>query len=174
MVLAPPDASTDLSPLYRVEVYPNVFTPSSYVTKIYRGNHDFISQFEMGISKDKPMLFMDQRWCLLEEVFTRFRKVNSRLGDRWIWQRGKVKLHWDCRDESVILCYEGADTDKTPIARFRPAATQPPETFVNSTPASMLDINTSSQALLDEIVVSCLIVERKRTNPDSSKKDIFN
>lgn len=46
MVLAPPDMSTDLSPLYRFEVHPNVFTPSSYTTKIYRGNSIFIGQFE--------------------------------------------------------------------------------------------------------------------------------
>lgn len=34
----------------------------------------------MGISKDEPQLFMDQQWCLLKDVFTKFRKVNSRLG----------------------------------------------------------------------------------------------
>lgn len=174
MVLAPPDTATDLSPLYRVEVFPNVFTPTSYITKVYRGNTILLGQFEMGISKDKAMLYMDQRWCPLEEVFTRFRKVNSRLGDRWIWQRGKIKLHWDCRTESEILCYEGADTDKTPIARFRPAATQPPEAFANSPPASMLDINTSSRELLDEIIMSCLVVERKRTNPNDGRKELFN
>lgn len=45
----------------------------------------------------------------------------------------------------------------------------------NGPPATMLDINTSSQALLDEIIVSCLIVERKRTNPaDGVRKDLFN
>ena len=49
MVLAPPEASTDLSPLYRVEVYPNVFTPTSFITKIYRGSTVFLAQFECVI-----------------------------------------------------------------------------------------------------------------------------
>ncbi|EKM61259.1 uncharacterized protein PHACADRAFT_247748 [Phanerochaete carnosa HHB-10118-sp] len=49
MVLAPPDASTDLSPLYRFEVVPNVFTPLSFTTRIYRGSSVFLGQFEYVI-----------------------------------------------------------------------------------------------------------------------------
>jgi hypothetical protein len=46
MVLAPPDGSTDLTPLYRIEVFLNVFIPTSFVTKVYRGNTVYLGQFE--------------------------------------------------------------------------------------------------------------------------------
>lgn len=46
MILAPPDTSTDLSPLYRVEVFSNVFLPTSFITKVYRGSTVYLGQFE--------------------------------------------------------------------------------------------------------------------------------
>ena len=79
----------------------------------------------MGISKDESTLHFGQQSCPLKEVFTNYRRVNSRLGvrisslcvfltgswalpqDRWTWKHDRVKLHWDARNEaeiSVWLC----------------------------------------------------------------------
>lgn len=55
MVLAPPETFTDLSPLYRIEVCPNVFTPTSYITKVYRGSTTFLGQFEYAMCFVTPV-----------------------------------------------------------------------------------------------------------------------
>ncbi|KIP12536.1 hypothetical protein PHLGIDRAFT_261145 [Phlebiopsis gigantea 11061_1 CR5-6] len=176
MILAV-ENSTDLTPLYKIEVFPNCFTPTSYITRVFRGSGSaYVGQFEMGISKDEPHLYMDQQWCLLKDVFTKFRRVNSRLGDRWIWQREKTKLHWDCRNEAEISCY-GGDDEKKVIAQFRPAGAQPSTSFANGPPQSILELHgTVDLSYLDEIVMSLLVVERRRSSPraGSENEKLFN
>lgn len=46
MVLLPPGDASDRGPLYHIEVRPNCFMPSSYITTVLRGNRDFVGRFE--------------------------------------------------------------------------------------------------------------------------------
>ena len=73
-------------------------------------------------------------------------------------------------------CYDDRDPQKTPLARLIPATAQPPGSMSTRSPATMLEIRTHSQAVLDEIIVSALIVERKRLTPveGSRNEDLFN
>ncbi|KAF7799287.1 hypothetical protein EIP86_010519 [Pleurotus ostreatoroseus] len=178
MILAPPENWTDQTPMYHIEVYPNCFMPSSYITSISRGNgqRELVARFEMGISRGQPTVFIGQHLHPMSDVFFKFRKVNSRLGSRWIWQHGGFKLHWDCRSETESVCSHESDPEHTPIARIKPASSQPPGNMSTRPPATRLEIYVQTAPLIDEIVVSALIVERKRLSPMDGNKneELFN
>ena len=48
LVLEPPEGATDITPLYVINVHPNVFVPTSYITTIRRGRapQDIVGRFE--------------------------------------------------------------------------------------------------------------------------------
>ncbi|PSR76728.1 hypothetical protein PHLCEN_2v8325 [Hermanssonia centrifuga] len=153
MILSPPRDETDRTPLYIIDVHPNCFIPTSYITTISRGNKEFVARFEMGISRDEPSVCIGQKWYLMKDIFIKFRKVNSRL-----------------------RCYSEDDPDKLPLARLIPASSQPIGSFSTRPPTTSLEIITPQQSLVDDIFISALIVERKRLSPTegTNNKEIFN
>jgi hypothetical protein len=78
----------------------------------------------------------------------------------------------------VAQCHHEFDPDKYPLAKLLPAAAAyVPGTLPSmEPPATKLIFFTPDPALLDEIVVSALIVERKRQTPSegTQNKDLFN
>lgn len=46
MVLAPPRDAPNQTPLYFIDVRPNCFMPTSFVTSVYRGNREPVGRFE--------------------------------------------------------------------------------------------------------------------------------
>lgn len=46
MVVMPPEDAPNQRPLYRVEVRPNVFMPTSYITSVYRATGELLARFE--------------------------------------------------------------------------------------------------------------------------------
>ena len=69
------------------------------------------------------------------------------------------------------------DDEKKVIAQFRPAGAQPVSTFHNGPPQSILEIHTPMEHdLLDDIVMSLLVVERRRASPraGTDNEKLFN
>ncbi|KAI0095036.1 hypothetical protein BDY19DRAFT_62284 [Irpex rosettiformis] len=183
MALYPPGDMDNQTPLYSIHVAPSCFQPMSFVTTIKRGgtnSKQLVARFELGISRDPPTLFMDNRPYQLQDVFHEFRKVKSKLKqDRWRWVRGQCKLQWFYSSDYEAICHYELDPDRTPLAKLLSAAGAyapgglPPSA---GPPTTKLMVMTPNQALLDEIVVSALLVERKRLTPvdGNQNKDLFN
>ncbi|KAI0814805.1 hypothetical protein BC629DRAFT_813521 [Irpex lacteus] len=182
MVLCPPGEVENQTPLYTFHVSPSCFQPMSFITTVKRGgpgSKQLIARFEMGMSRDPPTLLMDNIPYQLHDVFFEFRKVKSKLKqDRWRWVRGQYNLHWYYSSDFEAICHHDSDQAKTPLATLISAAgahtpgTLPP----SGQPMTRLMVMTPNQALLDEIVVSALLVERKRLTPidGNQNKDLFN
>lgn len=45
MALVPPDTETNQTPMYTIDVHPNCFMPTSYITTVWRGR-EFVGRFE--------------------------------------------------------------------------------------------------------------------------------
>lgn len=79
-------------------------------------------------------------------------------------------------DEFLTQCSDENHSEKSTVARLVPAVATPAGTLSPRPPVTKLEIWTPHQMLLDEIIISALIVERKRQTPenDKGKLDIFN
>ncbi|KAI0688672.1 hypothetical protein BC835DRAFT_291188 [Cytidiella melzeri] len=182
MALYPPGDADNHTPLYHIRVAPSCFMPNAFITTIERGGtRQLVARFEMGLSRDPPTLFMHNTPYQLTDVFSKFRKIQSKLKqDRWKWVRGQYNLHWNCISEYEAFCHHEYDQDKHPLARLIPAAAAfAPGTIVNpptGLPVTKLIVYTPDAALLDEIVVSALLVERRRQTPceGNLNKDLWN
>lgn len=163
-------------PRYHVSVAMNCFNPSSFITTITRGETgygDFVAEFEMGISTDKATLSFHEQFFELEDVFSNFRKVGSKLGDRYDWKRAYIELHWDpTTSEPGTVCYRKGDHDKKWMARIIPSQLQQ-RTAGNPRPRTTLEVKGGGMDILDDLVVSALLVERRRLSP-KEKAPLFN
>ncbi|KAI0348349.1 hypothetical protein BDW22DRAFT_78430 [Trametopsis cervina] len=182
IALHPPADTPNPTPLYIIKVTPNVFMPTSYITTVERGGpiRQLVARFEMGLTRDPATLFMGNQRYRLSDVFSNFRRVGSRLGqDRWKWVRGRYDLQWNCVNNLEPFCHFDKDPNKTPLAKLIPAiAAYAPDAMISAPgpPATKLMVLSPDLALLDEIIVSALIVERKRQTPTegNQNKDLFN
>ena len=77
---------------------------------------------------------------------------------------------------ATLQCYHENDSEQIPLARLIPASAQPPGSASLREPATRIEIRTEVAQLVDEIIVSALIVERKRLSPSEGNKneDLFN
>jgi len=170
MVLSP--LPSGHQPLYDITVTMNCLNPTSFVSTIRRSTDgEFVGEFEMGISSEKATIRYGDRYCYMEEIFHKFRKVPSKLNDRWIWEYKDTKLQWDgTGDETATRCYREGDKTKTNIAKLIPGSP------INRQKGTVLEVYDNGRALMDHIVVSALIVERKRLSPQHRDKNesIFN
>ncbi|KAH8102565.1 hypothetical protein BXZ70DRAFT_1006478 [Cristinia sonorae] len=162
-------------PCYHIEVTMNCFLPSSYVTTIRRGSQqgEIVASFEMGISNQKGSITFGPTPYWLDQVFSDFRAgIRSNAKGRWIWKRSGHELEWNSTYDPESRCHNVSDKKKATIAKIIPPS---PDTLVGSRD-TLLEVHLSAQHMLDDIVVSSIIVERKRQTPTKGDKneDLFN
>lgn len=168
MLLIPPPAHPDSRPLYHVSVQPNVFIPLFYKTRVTRGGSvegEEVGDFEMSIlpAYDRNVAFgplhestvsMRGKEHPLEMILT---KESTR---KYHWRFVVARMKWDC---SSVPYRCALHADETSLASFTPATGKrepgrPP-------PLAALEILPSGFKYLDDIVVSILVIERKRLTP---------
>ncbi|KAI0788683.1 hypothetical protein C8Q75DRAFT_807882 [Abortiporus biennis] len=159
-------------PLYHITVNMNCFMPTSYITTVrrYGSEGEVVGEFEMGFSADKPTVTYKGRYYRMEDILFNFRKaVDSKLKDRLRWERDNVHLQWDGTGEVGSRCFDNDDKAKKTLARIVPPTEQ---SFLSGQPKiTQLEIHPAGIHLIDDIVFSSLIVERRRLTPRSKESD---
>ncbi|KAF9560032.1 hypothetical protein CPC08DRAFT_806363 [Agrocybe pediades] len=175
MFVMPPGPNQQ--PLYRVtvEMDLNPFLPVSYVTKIYRcgggGHTELIGEFAFAVNNKRAVIRMGDTTTRLSSALY---SVNS-SPRHFNWILGN-RLHWDCRQvledgSPRCVCYLPSDagvrssTSSTPESRGLDIAifTPPPPDRSPPLPDATLLVYPYGHQLLDEIIVSALVVERMLT-----------
>ncbi|KAI0918337.1 hypothetical protein AcV5_002348 [Taiwanofungus camphoratus] len=178
-------ARGESTPDYYISVAMNCFIPSSYITTIQRGGSrdgELVGSFEMGISTRKNTVTVDGREKLMDLVLCHAgSKSNVRsLGRVWQWRwhnDDSLHLSWHS-DSPVRYCYLSSQTgtpNATLLASYTPVPLSPRADGQPSPPAS-LKLFPEGRRLFDDILISALIIERKRLTPDSraALKPLFN
>ncbi|RDX51673.1 hypothetical protein OH76DRAFT_262754 [Lentinus brumalis] len=154
---------------YHISVHMNCFCPSSFVTVVRRGAADgeLVGSFEMGISTQRATVNMYGVDKHLDTVLSR---EGKKAADRiWQWNWGDVPQHSICwhRESPVRYCYF-MGTDGRPngpmAAAFTCSSSIVGPDGMSPQPAS-LKVYPHGLRALDHIVVSALLVERKRLTP---------
>ncbi|KAJ3794111.1 hypothetical protein GGU11DRAFT_797396 [Lentinula aff. detonsa] len=184
MLLLPPSASPETRPRYHISVSQNCFTPMSWITTVRRGSSpdgEILGEFEMGIlmggigsTGKRPTVFMHgrgpeegEKW--LEDIY------NDNYAHHVTWQlpHRHGHLYWSILS-SHKKCYCSNSLPPHPLlAEF---IAQPPTSNSRLRPSMSSFLSSSYQpyqlkvyphgfAYLDEILVSALVYERKRTTP---------
>ncbi|KAJ7093129.1 hypothetical protein C8R44DRAFT_399036 [Mycena epipterygia] len=171
LLLLPPPDLPDTRPLYHISVALNCMNPFSFITTVHRGASDsgpYVGEFEMGISTIPATVCMGSSQKTIKDAI----RVEHRT--RWCWrfkEDPSQHIRWELNNFSTGLfnCFLASDrhpaSTDLKIAQFRGA----PYTQKGNerTPPSMLRIYPTGQALFDDILVSALIIERKRLHPSS-------
>ncbi|CAL1695203.1 unnamed protein product [Somion occarium] len=177
MVMEPIPASEDQIPSYFIEVALNCFNPTSFITTIWYGSSreegSWVGEFELGISavEGRVNFHGEHR---MSDVFKRLSgsRFSAHTNVRnWEWNRGPHVLHWEeiTRDHRFD-CFRGGDRDKKKyLARLLPRVP-------GASSTTTLEVSDTGHELLEDILLSALLVERKRQSPmDSNKNDkLFN
>ncbi|TFK85235.1 hypothetical protein K466DRAFT_552414 [Polyporus arcularius HHB13444] len=154
---------------YHILVHMNCFCPSSFVTVVRRGAADgeLVGSFEMGISTQRATVNM---YGVEKHVDTVLSREGKKAADRiWQWNWGDVPQHSICwhRESPVRYCYF-MGTDGRPngpmAAAFTCSSSIVGPDGMSPQPAS-LKVYPHGLRALDHIVVSALLVERKRLTP---------
>ncbi|KAF4564916.1 hypothetical protein EYR40_011091 [Pleurotus pulmonarius] len=172
MLLMPPRPSPSPSssrltipqPVYHISVSLNLnpFLPISYTTTIRHGGDaqgPFVGSFEMSLSQMRAIVTIGDITTRLSRILS---SVNGSLR-HWTWNCGNVHLRWDCRNvlddgSPMCICY-AHDSVSTQLASFVP----PPINASPPLPAATLTVFPEGHDCFDHILISALIVERKRT-----------
>jgi len=176
MLLMPPREAAIQQPLYRitVDLDLNPFLPVSYVTRIFRcgGNDtDLVGEFAFALNNKRAVLRMgDTATRLANALYS----VNS-SPRHFNWILGN-RLHWDCRESlddgsPMCICYlPPPSTSRAPRSSANPPESIQVATFIPPTPDrsppspdATLTIFPYGHRLMDEIIVSALVVERMLT-----------
>ncbi|KAJ3477146.1 hypothetical protein NLI96_g10667 [Meripilus lineatus] len=173
----------DGTPVYLITVWLNCFNPTSYITTIKSlqspEQEREVGSFEMGLSRGQSTVTFDNITRPMHDMFYDFRtkvKVAPELGERWVWNRPLVpQLEWDCRTPDQATCY----LNNSGSAQKRLAVLTFPSMLTGQTSGERLhrlQISSTGRQYFDDIVVSALIVERKRMTPleGKTKHHIFN
>ncbi|TDL25440.1 hypothetical protein BD410DRAFT_766063 [Rickenella mellea] len=164
-LVMPPRTALDLRPIYHISVGLNLapFTQISYATTIRRGGTaqgTFVGSFSLSVTDPLFGLINFENTSLrIDDVLFKGREESR----RWRWHFGNVRLLWDCRttldDGSPhCVCYEMESVAQ--VATLVP----PPLDAVPPLPTPTLTIFPDGHALFDHILLSALIIERKRSN----------
>ncbi|KAF8235569.1 hypothetical protein L208DRAFT_738500 [Tricholoma matsutake] len=166
MLLIPPSHAPDTRPLYHISVNLNCFNPLSAITCIRRGATEYgeyVGDFELGISSQPATICFRDREFLMSSLIT---KLGSREGCVWHWMSNSPThaVRWDTRP-SPAVCSTGLPSNP-PLAKFYPSAgLRRPST---PAPISRLQVMPQGHERLDDILISLLIIERKRLTPSGS------
>ncbi|KAH9917137.1 uncharacterized protein BXZ73DRAFT_80894 [Epithele typhae] len=163
MFLLPPrDADRTLTPVYNISVALNLnpFAPLSYVTTIRRGMDDdgeVVGEFELAVMHKRAFVTIGNHSSRMSSVL----KQDSRSGRNFLWRYGDVELLWDTRTtledgSPICIC---SDARSNQLASFVP----PPLDASPPLPPATLTVFPDGHELLDHILISALVVERKIT-----------
>jgi len=152
-------------PRFHISVALNCFMPSATITSVYRddlrGSH-FVAEIGMGISAERAALVLPDEASPLDNIFSISRKVG------WDWKRRKayldgnvstVSLHWEETSVGkVIECHQTGDVDRrsTDVVAYMIIPPAP------SRKQPMLEVTRVGMDVIDDIVVSSLLVQRRR------------
>ncbi|KAF9040835.1 hypothetical protein BJ165DRAFT_1406844 [Panaeolus papilionaceus] len=175
MYLMPPRDAPSQQPLYRitVDLDLNPFLPVSYTTKVYRlvPETQLVGEFAFALNNKRAVLTMGDMTTRLSNALY---SVNSSPRHfNWFLEN---RLHWDCREtledgSAKCICYlpppttprapraSASQAESIQIATFIP----PPPDASPPLPDASLTIFPYGQRLMDEIILSALVVERMLT-----------
>jgi len=164
MALVP--AADDRSAYY-ISTTLNVFMPMSYITTVYKGEGDSserVGEFEMGMSTSPASVEIQRSREALKSVITRAR--GGRSDGVWYWTpRGAPDKHLEWDYSSGILtarCF--ARKTRHLLATYRYSNHLVP--FPSR--VQELEVTPDGQAYFDHLLLSLLIIERKRLTPRQS------
>ncbi|KAI0659915.1 hypothetical protein C8Q70DRAFT_102798 [Cubamyces menziesii] len=164
---------------YHVAVYMNCFMPSSFVTVIRRAHEDgeVVSSFEMGISTQRATVNMHGTEKFVDAVLSRTgKKTDDRIW-QWKWDEDPNHMIGWHREAPVRYCYilDSAGRPSGPmIAAFVVCSSTSNVRQASPQPAS-ITIYPAGQHIMDHILTSALLVERKRLTPSPmTMNPIFN
>lgn len=173
MTLLPPVDSADTRPLYNISVAMNVFVPTSYITTVRRGGSEdgpIVGDFEMGISNKASTVFIRDKECTVHEAL----QPKTFKSDVLTWTLTNKELLWDITgDTKLYTCFsvEKGVTGRVALARFLPNRSLRLPDARHRT--QMLEVTPAGQEFMDDIVLSVLIIERRRRRP-ARHVDMFN
>jgi len=159
----PPTTSADLSAVYNITVALNLdpFVPLSYITTIRRGatqTGEIVGSFELSINQKRAFATVGGRTKRLASVLWSIHGSSRHLD----WSISDINLRWDCRltlddGSPMCVCYNTGSSDQ--VATFVP----PPLDATPPGPAATLTVFPDGWSFFDEILISALVVERRRT-----------
>ncbi|PBK80499.1 hypothetical protein ARMGADRAFT_1171883 [Armillaria gallica] len=170
MVLVPPD----LRPRYHISTGSNCFIPSSYITTIRRGGteHDeLVADFEMGASKLPESVYIRGGEYHIKDTIKICKSAHLGRNISWKdrqafynnhqeWTLGSQNIEWDL-SENTKVCTSSSRTSRAPkviYAKFTPR---------RGRSLAQLEVTPEGQELFDDILISALILERRRLMLDS-------
>ncbi|KAJ7765506.1 hypothetical protein DFH07DRAFT_367658 [Mycena maculata] len=167
LLVLPPADWPDSRPRYHIAVSLNCMNPFSFITTIHSGASDsgpVVGEFEMGISTIPGTVCLGDCQRQIKDV------LRMQGHPRWVWHFGDDTtrhLRWELNNfrTGVWNCFLASDRHPAPtplkIAQFKGA----PYTGTERTQPATLRVYPLGQALFDEILISVLLVERKRLQP---------
>ncbi|KAF7359418.1 hypothetical protein MSAN_01284400 [Mycena sanguinolenta] len=168
LLLLPPSNLPDTRPLYYISVAMNCMNPFSFITTVHKGASNsgpYVGEFEMGISTIPGTV-------AIGDCQKRIRDVVHHVHTRWTWTfRADRSQHirWELPNSStgIFNCFLASDpypaSPHLKIAQFKGASFNQKGT--ERTPPSMLRVYPTGQPLFDDILLSVLIIERRRLQP---------
>ncbi|KAK7023854.1 hypothetical protein R3P38DRAFT_2954555 [Favolaschia claudopus] len=177
LLLLPPSGFPDSRPQYHISVSMNCFNPFSFITTVHKGASDLsphVGEFEMGISTIPGTVVMGQRQKAIKDVV----RTASSGRARWSWRfsdDSSRHLRWELVNfgTGIFNCFLASEpypaSIDLKIAQFKGAPSTQKGT--DRTPPSMLRIYPQGQPLFDDILMSILIIERRRLQPPTPKED---
>ncbi|KAJ4488597.1 hypothetical protein C8R41DRAFT_920839 [Lentinula lateritia] len=184
MLLLPPLASPEARPRYHISISQNCFIPMSWITTVRRSSAadgEILGEFEMGIqmggmgsSERRPIVFMHgrgpdegEKW--LEDVY------NDNYAHHVTWQLppGQGHLYWDILRSNKKCSCSNSPRPHPLLAEFIPQSSNsnsrlrpsPRSSLSHSYQPYQLKVYPQGFDYLDDILLSALVYERKRTTP---------
>ncbi|CAA7270680.1 unnamed protein product [Cyclocybe aegerita] len=172
LTLLPPEGAREGLPRFHIVVTPNVFNPFQQITSIYRGETQFgewVASFEMGISSLLARVRIHRRDRVLNNVLE---KDGIRHKAVWTWTSPSKNVDpfiWDCKDSKLASVCKSANDKKKILATYTPArsmlafaATVTIDRRGEEVELSKLEVTPEGHRIFEDILVSLLIIQRKR------------
>lgn len=165
MVVVPPMDVTDTRPLYHIRVVHDLFDPSFFVTSIRKGSNDgyFVGDFKTKpdcSALEETVYFKRTEDHIFKKLIASTKrdefqwKLQHADGGSLLWKWGRW---WTCRYVPGQMVSKNKSYDI--VAQFYPARMRSPS---NTQKLTQMTMEPSGQKYFDEIILSVLILERKR------------
>ncbi|KAF9008103.1 hypothetical protein BDZ89DRAFT_1079194 [Hymenopellis radicata] len=164
MLLLPPRSALDSRPRYRISVSTNCFTPSSYITTVTRGASDYgelVGEFEMGITSraKSATIRVARKESYISDVLDESKSVVRCV----LWKGHTGNLFWS--NSTMARRFVQRDL----LAEFcAPTGLRNPEE--DDAPLVQLKIYPEGHEMMDDILLSALVMERRRTTFDITER----
>ncbi|KAI0761282.1 hypothetical protein BD413DRAFT_617158 [Trametes elegans] len=173
-------ACADSTARYHISVGMNCFIPTSFITVVRRFHEsgEFVSSFEMGISTQRATINMHGIEKQMDAVLSRMGKKAEERIWQWRWDSDPTHFVGWHRENPVRYCYslDAAGRPSGPMLAAFAVATPSTASRQGGPPRpASLTVYPDGQHIIDHILTSALIVERKRLTPVTvSMNNIFN